>query len=467
MKALLRFLLPLAVAACASVPAPPATAPGPDFLARNAAAKKVVTTPSGLQYFVVHSGPRKGRQPIDRDTVTFDYEGKLVSGETFDSSFERGTPLTGPIDGFVPGFTEALKLMRPGDEWVVWIPPALGYGDRASGPIPANSVLRFRLALRSVTTAAVARRLPDSPQVRTSKRPFAREVQAPGPLAPLAGTLMEVKRGAPVILIIPRAGPTDRDGNSGLGVKASSYRLLAEALAARGVSSVRIDKRGMFGSKAAVANPNAVTIADYATDVRAWVEAVRRVTGAKCVWLLGHGEGGLVALSAAQQPAGVCGLVLAASPGQALGDRIRTLLLADKANARIVPQAFVALDKLEKGERVDVKTFHPGLQKLFAPAVQGYMIDLLAQRPAALAAKVRLPMLIVSGETDLQVPVTEARALSAAQPKAKLLLVPGMNHELKAAPPGRAANLATYADPLLPVVPALVDAVAAFVKVRR
>jgi peptidylprolyl isomerase/FKBP-type peptidyl-prolyl cis-trans isomerase FklB len=144
------------VSACATVPpipTPPATAPGPDFLVRNAAAKNVVTTPSGLQYFVVRSGPATGRQPGASDTVTFDYEGKLVTGETFDSSFARGTPLTGAVDAFVPGFTEALRMMRPGDEWIVWIPPALGYGDRATGPIPANSVLRFRLALHSVPPA--------------------------------------------------------------------------------------------------------------------------------------------------------------------------------------------------------------------------------------------------------------------------------------------------------------------------
>ena len=63
------------------------------------------------------------------DQVTFDYEGKLTTGETFDSSFERGEPLSGDIEAFVPGFTEALKLMKPGDEWIVWIPPALGYGE--------------------------------------------------------------------------------------------------------------------------------------------------------------------------------------------------------------------------------------------------------------------------------------------------------------------------------------------------
>ena len=157
-KPLVTAFLSLLIGACATAPAiptPPTTAPGPDFLVRNAAAEDVVTTPSGLQYFVVRSGPETGRHPTGSDTVVFDYEGKLLTGETFDSSYERGTPQTGRVDRFVPGFTEALELMRPGDEWVVWIPPALGYGARASGPIPANSVLRFRLALHSVAPTAI------------------------------------------------------------------------------------------------------------------------------------------------------------------------------------------------------------------------------------------------------------------------------------------------------------------------
>jgi FKBP-type peptidyl-prolyl cis-trans isomerase len=149
------FALPLLLAACAHAPVEPMTAAGPDFLARNASVKKVVTTASGLQYYILKSGPKTGRSPVDGDQVNFDYEGKLTTGETFDSSFARGTPLTGGVGDFVPGFTEALKLMKPGDEWIVWIPPALGYGDRQSGPIPANSVLRFRLALHSVTPALI------------------------------------------------------------------------------------------------------------------------------------------------------------------------------------------------------------------------------------------------------------------------------------------------------------------------
>ena len=145
--------LPLLLSACATAPMEPMTVAGPDFLVRNAAVKRVVTTPSGLQYYVLKSGPKTGRSPVDGDTVNFDYEGKLTTGEVFDSSFARGQPLIGGVGDFVPGFTEALKLMKPGDEWIVWIPPQLGYGSRATGTIPPNSVLRFRLALHSVTPA--------------------------------------------------------------------------------------------------------------------------------------------------------------------------------------------------------------------------------------------------------------------------------------------------------------------------
>ena len=154
-KLLLPALAFSLISACATAPKEPMTVAGPDFLTRNAAVKRVVASASGLQYYVLKSGPATGRSPVDGDGVTFDYEGKLTTGEVFDSSFARGTPVTGGVGDFVPGFTEALKLMKPGDEWIVWIPPALGYGERVAGPIPANSVLRFKMALRSVAPAAV------------------------------------------------------------------------------------------------------------------------------------------------------------------------------------------------------------------------------------------------------------------------------------------------------------------------
>ena len=111
----------------------------------------------------------------------------------------------------------------------------------------------------------------------------------------IAGTLAE---GTPAILIVPGSGPTDRDGNSPLGIAAQSYKLLADALAQRGIASVRIDKRGMFGSAEAVPDPNDVTVNDYVADIESWAEAISARSGGQCVWLLGHSEGGLMSMAA-------------------------------------------------------------------------------------------------------------------------------------------------------------------------
>lgn len=297
--------------------------------------------------------------------------------------------------------------------------------------------------------------------------PTERQLAAPGPLAPLAGTLLDAGKRAPVVVIIPGSGPTDRDGNNPLGVAAASYRLLAEVLAKNGITTVRIDKRGMFGSKAAIANANEVTIADYAADAHAWAKAARAATGVKCVWLLGHSEGSLVALVAGQDRRNLCGVISVSGVGRKFGTVIRDQLTSNPANAPILAPALAALDSLEKGQRVDGNTLPAPLQPLFGEAVQPYLIDLMAQDPARLAASLKLPLLVVQGERDLQVRVEDAQALAAAQRKSRLVLVPGVNHVLKAvATDDRAANFATYADPSLPVSLGVVDAIVAFVKRR-
>ena len=291
---------------------------------------------------------------------------------------------------------------------------------------------------------------------------------APGPQGALAGTLVEAQSGAPVVLVVPGSGPTDRDGNNPLGVTAAPYRRLAEALAERGVASVRIDKRGMFGSRAAVADANRVTIADYVADVRAWREAIRERTGADCTWLLGHSEGALVALVAAQRPEGLCGVILVAGPGRKLSEVMRGQLRANPANAPILDSALATLDALEAGRTVDVAGLHPALQQLFAPAVQPFLIDVFRHDPAKLGSTLAVPALIVQGERDIQVPASDARALAAAQPQAKLVLLPRMNHVLSAVDgDDRRANLAAYADPSRPVEPALVEAIADYVRRPR
>jgi hypothetical protein len=294
------------------------------------------------------------------------------------------------------------------------------------------------------------------------------DLTAPGPQGSLAGTLIDPGKDAPAVIILPGSGPTDRDGNNPMGITAAPYRLLAEALAVRGVATLRIDKRGLFGSKGAVPDPNDVTIAGYAADAHGWIDVVRARTGRRCVWLFGHSEGGLVALAAAQRADGVCGVVLVASPGRPLAEVMREQLRANPANAPILPQAIATIEALEKGQRVPAATLPAPLQPLFNDRVQGFVIDLFRQRPAEEAAALRVPLLVVQGEADLQVAPADARALAAAQPRATLALLPRVNHVLKeVASDDRAANLATYADPSRPIAPGVVDAVATFVTAKR
>jgi len=118
---------------------------GQDFLAENGAREGVVTLPSGLQYEVLTAA--EGPKPVASDTVTTHYRGTLIDGTQFDSSYDRGQPATFPLNGVIAGWTEALQLMSPGAKWRLYIPPELAYGERAQGPIPANSTLIFDVEL--------------------------------------------------------------------------------------------------------------------------------------------------------------------------------------------------------------------------------------------------------------------------------------------------------------------------------
>jgi peptidylprolyl isomerase/FKBP-type peptidyl-prolyl cis-trans isomerase FklB len=118
------------------------------FMANNAKQPGVQSTASGLQYKVVRSGPASGLHPQPNDEVKVNYEGKLPDGKVFDSSYERGVPASMPLSGLIPAWVEALQLMRPGDEWILYVPPELGYGaEGAGGDIPPNSPLIFRIEL--------------------------------------------------------------------------------------------------------------------------------------------------------------------------------------------------------------------------------------------------------------------------------------------------------------------------------
>jgi FKBP-type peptidyl-prolyl cis-trans isomerase FklB len=122
---------------------------GEDFLVENAKKEGVKVTESGLQYEVMASG--KGNSPAATDTVEVHYHGTLVNGSVFDSSVDRGTPAKFPVNRVIPGWTEALQLMKEGDKWRLTIPASLAYGAQSPSPkIPANSALVFEVELLAI-----------------------------------------------------------------------------------------------------------------------------------------------------------------------------------------------------------------------------------------------------------------------------------------------------------------------------
>ncbi len=285
----------------------------------------------------------------------------------------------------------------------------------------------------------------------------------------LHGTLLSPAigaAGAEPVLILAGSGPTDRDGNSPLGVSAAPYRLVAEGLAARGIASLRVDKRGIAASAAAMPSESDLRVQAYADDAHAWASALRTRTGARCVWLLGHSEGTLHAMLAAQDPRDLCGLILISPVGRRLGDIIREQLRANPANAPILDEALHILAELEAGRPVAGEGMNPALLPLFRPSVQPFVMSMLALDPAELVRRYPGPVLVVQGTTDLQTRIADAERLGAARPGVEVRLVEDMNHVLKAAPADRAANAATYANPSLPLAPGLVDALAAFIAAR-
>ncbi|MEK2688165.1 FKBP-type peptidyl-prolyl cis-trans isomerase [Bdellovibrio sp. GT3] len=124
---------------------------GKDFLEKNKSAANVKTTASGLQYIMEKEGT--GAMPKKEDVVKVHYKGTLTNGEQFDSSYDRGQPAEFPVGGVIPGWTEALQLMKVGSKAKLFIPPELAYGPSGRPGIPPNSVLVFEVELMDIVKA--------------------------------------------------------------------------------------------------------------------------------------------------------------------------------------------------------------------------------------------------------------------------------------------------------------------------
>ncbi|GAB2535962.1 alpha/beta hydrolase [Rufibacter soli] len=262
----------------------------------------------------------------------------------------------------------------------------------------------------------------------------------------------------PVVLLISGSGPTDRDGNNP-AMKNNSLRMVAEALQAQGIASLRYDKRGIAESKAAGLSEADLRFDQYVQDATAWTQKLKQDKRFNKVIILGHSEGSLIGMIAARE-AKANGLISVAGAGQSADKVIREQLAPQPQMVK--DMAFPVLDQLVLGQTVaDV---NPMMASLFRPSVQPYLISWFKLDPQVELKKLTIPVLLVQGNQDIQVGMQEAKRLAEAQPKAKLLEINGMNHVLKEIIGDRTANIATYSNPTLPLAPELMPALVNFIK---
>jgi pimeloyl-ACP methyl ester carboxylesterase len=282
--------------------------------------------------------------------------------------------------------------------------------------------------------------------------------------ANLYGTLLVPENhNEVVVLIIPGSGPTDRDGNSAVMGKNNSLKFLAEDLAKEGISSLRIDKRGVGKSMSAITTEADLRFDTYIDDVINWGYKVLNDKRFKKLVVAGHSEGsliGMVAMQELQQELDILGYVSLAGAGYPIDEVLLTQLktLPDS----LFDEAQNVLGKFKNGETVD--KISPSLISIFRPSVQQYMISWIKHNPQEEIKKVNTPILIINGTTDIQVSVDNAEVLNKSNPKSELLIIENMNHIFKNAPIDRDENIKTYSNPELKNIPQLSEAIVKFIK---
>jgi len=287
-------------------------------------------------------------------------------------------------------------------------------------------------------------------------------VLVPIPIGALSGTLMlpAGKGPFPVALIIAGSGPTDRNGNAAGGLTTDAYKKLAQGLAAQGIATLRYDKRGI-GNSVDRQTESDLRFDDFVNDalaLTAWLEHDPRFHG---VAIIGHSEGSLIGILAAERDPHVGAVVSLEGAGRNLATIVEEQVRANPGTPPAIVNEVVSINaSLLAGKTVPNPD--PLLAALFRPSVQPYVISEYRYNPATEIAKLTIPVLIVHGTTDIQVSAADAKLLAAADPKAQVLTIDGMNHILVDAPAGRDANIATYSQPQLPLSAPLAPAIATF-----
>jgi hypothetical protein len=235
--------------------------------------------------------------------------------------------------------------------------------------------------------------------------------------------------------------------------------MIADSLKNAGIATLRYDKRGVGESAGAMKDESSMRFEDMVNDAAGILAELKNDKRFSSVFVLGHSEGSLVGMmAAAKEPvAGFISVAGLANPA----DKIIVRQIAAQSEELSLKAAFI-LDSLQNGKSIT----DPGgeLSTLFRPSVQPYIKSWIKYDPQTEIRKLKVPVLIVQGTTDLQVPESEAITLREAYPNATLKIIKDMNHVLKNAPADRVKNMATYTMPHLPLAAGFSGTLTQFIK---
>ncbi|MGO3183298.1 MAG: alpha/beta hydrolase family protein [Aequorivita sp.] len=273
------------------------------------------------------------------------------------------------------------------------------------------------------------------------------------------GTLLVPKTSEklPLAIIIGGSGPTDRDGNQQMLVN-NSLRYLAEGLYEKDIASFRYDKRIVKQMKERTVQEKDIRFSDFIDDAISVLEYFKKDPRFSKIYILGHSQGSLVGMVAAQN--GADGFVSIAGVGQGIDDVIIDQLTNQAPG--LVNDARTAFDDLrENGVAND---YSPGLASIFRKDIQPFILTWMQYDPKEEIERLDMPVLIINGDNDIQVQVSEAELLKESKPDAELKIIPNMNHIFKEVEGNALENSKSYNIYNLPVMPELIDTISNFIK---
>lgn len=283
------------------------------------------------------------------------------------------------------------------------------------------------------------------------------EIAIPATLDTLTGSLQKPESAQCLVIVIPGSGPTDRDGNSKLlPGKNDALKLLADSLAHDGIASFRYDKPGSGDRK--LKKPTAIRFDDFVSDAIKVIHYFKAKRKFKKIFLLGHSQGAMVAMLAAARTT-VDGLISVSGTSTTVDKTIGKQIGAQNpALGKQVDSLFAVL--IQNGK---IENPPPALQSLFAPQLQAFLSSWIAYDPVKAIEKLRIPLLIINGTSDLQVAAENAKKLHTANKNSELRIIPNMNHVLKIVQ-NTGENRRAYIDPSYTLSETLVQSIVHFVQ---